>query len=533
VTPPSFVCKNNAMELTVVGDGTADELSVALNGEWAPLLYVATQCWHRELSNQGDLTFLVPYTSCGVSFRDGRFILDLRSKDKMIPLSCPYDLVSGLSVTNQPLPQREPSVYHKPPTGFPTKAIASQIVKEEHGFPFEQLARNAARIPAVHPRSHLLPKLPSLPGSFNLAVNFPFSLPIPTRPAHRDQTSKPVDLTPAPTSTPTPDPTVSSSEFIDNVQNPQPHYVSEQIHQELAAPVTKAPQSEHHYMQYPYTFQKPTSAFSQTEPPEYQPSRMPVPSAAVYQPYGLTQNFPKPNPLQVNSAFASLAPYIPPGYYLCPYYNQHPPVLPQMFQPPVPTQPLLYQKPGYQKPEITRFAPANPAVPPMKGYSEQQMTGAVASSPHDSGSQLFQPAQHFQASQYQPYLYQSSHDRPSSTTPSSLSSLLTPINLQSQTRQYPSYPAFQDARPAQPQYYQKLSQPSVSVQQPWSTSHLPVKSLSQESSPLILASSQTPEHLQYQTGGDQALDLYQRISSHSQYQPSQFPKFPYPALRPE
>ncbi|XP_050967505.1 uncharacterized protein si:ch73-90k17.1 [Labeo rohita] len=522
------------MELTVVGDGTADELSVALNGEWAPLLYVATQCWHREVSSQGDLTFLVPYTSCGVNFRDGRFILDLRSKDKMIPLSCPYDSISGLSLTNQPLPQREPSVYHKSPTGFPTKAIAGQIVKEEHGFLVEQLARNAARTPAVHPRSHLLPKLPSLPGSFNLAVNFPFSLPIPSRPAHRDQTSKPVDLTPAPTPAPTPDPTVSSSEFTDSVQSQLPHYVSEQIHQELAAPVTKAPKSEHHYMQYPYTFQKPVSAFSQTEPSlaqEYQPPRMPVPSAALYQPYGMTQNFPKPNPLHVNPAFASLAPYIPPGYYLCPYYNQHPPVLPQMFQPPVPTQPLLYQKPSYQKPEITPLAPTDPAVPPMKEYSEQQLASAVASSPHDSGSQRFQPTQ------YQPYLYQSSHGRPSSTTPLSPTSQLIPIYLQSQTRQYPPYPAFQDARPAQPQYYQMLNQPSGSVQQPWTTSRLPVKSLPQESRPLTLASSQTPEHLQYQTGGDQALDLYQRsgtgISSPSQYQLSEFPKFPYPALRPE
>lgn len=95
VTPPSVVCKNNAMEMTVVGDGTADKLSVAckywnklsvvtntcglsdmrlspfstVNGEWAPLLYVATECWHREPSNQGELTFSVPYTSCGVNFR--------------------------------------------------------------------------------------------------------------------------------------------------------------------------------------------------------------------------------------------------------------------------------------------------------------------------------------------------------------------------------------------------------------------------------------------------------------------------------
>ncbi|KAG1956171.1 hypothetical protein F2P79_008005 [Pimephales promelas] len=89
-TPPSVVCKNNAMEMTLAGDGRADELSVALNGEWAPLLYVAAECWHRERSYQGQLTFSVPYSSCGVYFRDGHFILVLKSKGQMIPLSSQY-----------------------------------------------------------------------------------------------------------------------------------------------------------------------------------------------------------------------------------------------------------------------------------------------------------------------------------------------------------------------------------------------------------------------------------------------------------
>ncbi|XP_016346580.1 extensin [Sinocyclocheilus anshuiensis] len=547
VTPPSIMCKNNDMELTV-GDGTADELSVALNGEWAPLLYVATQCWHRKRSNQEYLTFLIPYTSCGVTVRDGRSDLEFKLKDKMITLSCPHEPIpvfpvtdSGLSVTNQPLPQREPNVYHKPPTGFPTKAVASQIV-EEQVFPVEQPARNAARTPSRHGRP-LLPRIPSLPGSFNLAVNFPFSLPNPTRTAHRDHlTSKPV--TPAPTYAPTTDPTVPSSEFSSSIQNGPSHVSYEQMQQELADPVTKAPKPESHYMQYPYNFEKPTST-PQTEPspaPEYQLSRVSVPSAALYQWYGSAQNFPKPNPLKVNPAFASLAQYIPPGYFLCSYDNQQLQIHPQMFQPPVPNQPLQYQNPSYQKPDITPLATVNPDTPPMKGYSEHQLTSAVASSSLDSGAPLFQPTQHFQPPQYQQYFYQSSYGRKGSTTPLSPTSPLIPINMQSQTRPYPPYPASQDSRPFQPQYYQKPSQPYGSVQQPWSTSYFPVKGLSQELRPFVSASSQTPEYLQYQTGGDQSPNLYQRsvvhtpgtgISSRSQYQPSQFSKRPYPPLRPE
>uniref|UniRef100_A0A8C2GFH7 Adhesive plaque matrix protein-like n=1 Tax=Cyprinus carpio TaxID=7962 RepID=A0A8C2GFH7_CYPCA len=544
VTPPSITCKNNGMEL-IVGDGTADVLSVALNGEWAPLLYVATQCWHRKLSKQGDLIFLVPYTSCGVTGRDGRSDLKLKLKDKVITLSCPREPIpvfpvkdSGLPLTNQPLPQREPDVYQKPPTGLPTKAIASQIV-EEQAFPVEQPARNAARTPSQH-RSPLLPKIPPLPGSFNLAVNFPFSLPIPTRPPHRDSlTGK--HVTPALTYAPTAEPTVPSSEFSSNTQNGRSHVSYVQMQQEHANPVTKAPKPESHYMQYLYHFEKPSTP-SQTEPypSEYQLSRASVPSAAPYQPYGSAQNFPKPNPLQVNPALASLAQYIPPGYFLCSEDNQQPPIHPQMFQPPVPNQPLQYQNPSYQKPDITPLAPANPDTPPMKGYSEHQLTSDVASSSLYSDTPLYQPTRRFQPPQYQRYFYQSSYDgRQGSTTPLSPTSQLIPINMQSQTR---PNPAFQDSRPIQPQYYQKPSQPYGSIRQPWSTSHFPVKGLSQDSRRFMSASSQTPVYLQYQTGGDQSPNPYLRsvvhtpvtgISSRSQYQPSQFSKLPYPPLRPE
>ncbi len=473
-------------------------------------------------------------------FQEYHFDLDLRLKDKMITLSCPYKQIpvlpvedSRLSMTNQPLPQREPDVYHKPPTGFPTKA--SQVVKEQ-AFPVEQPARNAARSPSLRRRSSLLPDLPSLPGSFNLAVKFPFSLPIPTRHAHRDHlTSKPVALTPEPTSAPTPDPTYSSSEFSSSVQNGQPPVSYEQRQEETAAPVTEAPKSEYHYMQYPYKFEKPASTSSQMEPaPESQLSRGPVSSPALYQLYGSTQNFPKPNLLQVNPAFANLALNIPPGYFLCSYDNQQPPIHPHMSLPSDQNLPLQYQKPSYQKPDIAPLASDNPTVPPMKVYQEQ-LTSAVASRPHDSGMPLFQPAQHFQPSQYQQYLYQSSYGRQSSTTPLSSTSPLIPINLQPQTR---PNPYFQGSRPLQPQYYQKPSQSPGSVQQPWSTSRFPVKELSEQSRPFLSASSQTPEYLQYQTGRHQYLDPYQSsvvhtpgtgTSSHSQYQPS---RFSYPPLRP-
>ncbi|XDV15498.1 hypothetical protein PO909_015573, partial [Leuciscus waleckii] len=518
-TPPSIVCKNNAMEITIVGDGRADELSVALNGEWAPLLYVATECWHREQANQGQLTFSVPYRSCGVNFRDGHVILVLKSKGKMMPLSCPYEPIPmfpvkdpGLSETTQPLPQKQLGVYHKPPTVFP-----SQIVKQVQAFPVEQQQRNVPRSPYLHPRSHWLPKLPSLPGSFNLSVNFPFSLPIQKQPMlfSDHMTSKNVVSTPEiiPQSTfePTPEPTPESTteSTTEPTTEPTPESTPEPISE-----LTPEPEIEHRHprLEPMEQFERPVSQSNPSSGLKYQFSRVPVPSTSLYQPFGSAQNynFPSPDPLQVNPSFASLAQHLPPGYFIC-SYNQKPLALPEMFLPtdPNPAQPLQYQIPSYQKPDITWPAHANPALPPMNVYSQQPLTSAVASNPYGSGSQLFQPSQHH------PHFYQGSYGRQGFTrTPSSPS----PASL------YPSYPAMQDDGLFRPKRVQQR------VQQPLSTSHLPVKRLSQESKPLVLASSRTPEYLEYQTGGAQSLDLYQRpvvdtsgrkISSHSQYPPSQ------------
>ncbi|XP_043092697.1 extensin [Puntigrus tetrazona] len=537
LTPPSMICKNQAMELTVV-DGTADELLVALNGEWAPLLYVATQCWQRELSKQGVLTFSVPYTSCGLTIGEGRYDLDLRLKQKMIKLSCPYEQIpsfpvkdSGPSVSNQPLPQREPNTYHKPQNGFPTKAVSSQVGKKEQAFPVEQPERNAAKSPPLNRRNPSLPKLPSLPGSFNLAVNFPFSLPMPTRNAPRDYlASKPVALSPEPTSALTPNPTDSSSEFSSSVQNQQPP-VSYEKQEEIAAQVTKAPKPEYLYRRYHSKFEKPAPTSPQTKPaaaPEYPLSRGLFSSSALYQTDWSAQNFPKPDPLQEDPVLANLAQYIPPGYFLCSYNNQQPPIDPHRFRLPDPNQQLEYQKPSYQKPDTSPLAPVNPPVPPMKGYLQQQLlAGAVASSPYDSGSPLFQPTPYFQTSPYQQQLYASGYG-----------SQGKPINLQPQTRPYPT---FQDSRPLQPQYYQKPGQSLGSVQQPWSNSPFFDKELTEQSRPFMSASDQTPEYLQYQTSRDQSIDPYRRsvfsasvtdVSSPPQYMPSQLSTFPY-SMRPE
>ncbi|XP_039543113.1 proline-rich extensin-like protein EPR1 [Pimephales promelas] len=521
-TPPSVVCKNNAMEMTLAGDGRADELSVALNGEWAPLLYVAAECWHRERSYQGQLTFSVPYSSCGVYFRDGHFILVLKSKGQMIPLSCPYEPKPGFPVKNpgfsettQPPPQKQLRVYHKEP-----------IV-----FPVEQQQRNLSGSPHLHPRSRWLPKLPSLPslpGSFNLSVNFPFSLPMQKEPVlYRDPTtSKQGVLTPEPVPRPTFKPIIEST--VELTTESTPELTTESATESLPEP-TREPENEHrqsnleqmehdlaaavtippYHVAYPNSFERPASS-RQSRPsfvPKNQFSRVPVPSSSLY-PFGSAQNYNFPDRLKVNPSLDSIAQYLPPGYFIC-SHNPPPPVHPERFLPPVPNplQPLQFQIPSYQKPDITWFAPSNPAVPPMTVYPKP-LTSAVASNPH----QLFQPAQYFQPAEPHLNFYRGSYGPLGSTS-----------TRQSPERLYPSSPALQEDGPSSPKRVQKPGQ------QPWSTSHRPVKKPSQEPKPLVPASRRTPDVLEYLTGGDESLELYQRsfedasgieIPSHSQYRPT-------------
>lgn len=427
----------------------------------------------------------------------------------------------ALSCPNEPIPEY--------PDQDSELSEATQTPLQKPALPVKHQERNEAKAPSLHPRYNLLPKLPSLPGSFNLAVNFPFSLPVPTRPVPpRDTVASTLTQTPALDSG-------STQQLASSVENQKPHVSRGQLEEDLVSPATGASKSQASYMRFPYRVQKPAS-LSQSEPSpaaEYHSSRVPVPSTSPHQPFGSAQNykFPRPNPLQVNPSLATIAQYLPPGYFICTY--EQPRVLPEMFPPRIlsPAQPLQYLKPIYQKPDITQFESANPAAPPMNGYTQQQLPSALASRPHYSGTQHFQPTPQFQPSQHHPHFHQNGYvHQGSTTTPLSPTSPLFPINLQ---RRHLSYPA-QDAGPFNPDYYQK---PSGSVQQPWS-SRLPVTGLFQETKPLVQASSQIPQYLKYQTGADfyrgsVVHNAGRGIISESQYDPSPLSRFPIPPSRPE
>ncbi|XP_055060702.2 uncharacterized protein [Misgurnus anguillicaudatus] len=449
VAPPTAICKRNAMELTVVGEGTADELSVALNGEWAPLLYVATQCWHKEPSSQGRLTFKVPYTSCGINLRDGNFILDVRSKDKMMSLFCPYEPIPVSPVWSTMLPttaqpQKQLVVFQKPPTFLPA-APGSETVKTEQGLrQQERLAVKPSQTPSLQ-SSHRMPnKSPLsslLPGSFNLAVNFPFSVPLPKWQAampHKPHHSKPAFLTPDPTPGPILDPTPFITDPTPFIPDPTPSFIPDPSPSPSPDPTpaptasdSKVPNPQlYPNMQFPYQFQKPDSSLSHIKPysQEYQRVGALVPGAAQYQQLVPAQsaNLPAAYQHKVNEALSTLKRYLPPGYYLCSYDRQKPEVLPQNQQIPIlqPARPFQYPEYGYEKTDIA------PAAPLIKQYSEPQFASPVVDTEESRPVlQPLQPQQYYAASRY------------------------IPISPQSQARPYHHH-GFQDAKPYQPQYYQ-------------------------------------------------------------------------------
>ncbi|TRY92676.1 hypothetical protein DNTS_007717 [Danionella cerebrum] len=183
---PAVGCKNDGMELTI-GDLTPEDLSVLFNGELAPLLYVASQCWRRKRSNMEGLSFWVPYSTCGVNFRDGSFVLDLSYKDEAIPLQCPSDSVvpdnGGIPEGFQQLAQNKPSV---PQSRFPSKVMVAQFTEPSDPVSLQPKDVSSTPAPTPKPMPHWLSKRPSFPGLFNVSVNFPFSVPIPANPVPKE-----------------------------------------------------------------------------------------------------------------------------------------------------------------------------------------------------------------------------------------------------------------------------------------------------------------------------------------------------------
>lgn len=428
--PPSVRCKNGAMEMTVV-HGTAEVLSVAINEKWIPLLDVAANCWQRPHSHKRRHTFSIPYSSCGIHFRDGRHVLHLKSKDKLIVLSCPYDPVFPVQYPGQLLQQGHPG-----PRGFNPKALSSEALKQVYAFAAENQETNAARTLSLQPRSYWLPKMPPLPGNFNLSVSFPFSVPLPKHERLREELIFVPDPTPTPTPTPTPSTTSSYEDISDTDENDQfPNYVSEQMDRDRFAWDNLPP-----YTRYPYKHRRPS---------------------------------------QVNSVLANIAQYLPPGYFICSNNDQEPPVFPPTFLPPILNPAIKNQNPG-----SVRFTPV--PVLPLNEYTDRQITRPVASSVYDSSTSFYQPNRRFQSSQYQPYFYQGSYGyRGSSTGSLAPNAPLIPVNLQSQAN-YPVYPVSQDVRPYQTDGDQSLNSYQGSVFQTHRRRHRPGHLFNFPNSPMNL-----------------------------------------------
>ncbi|TRZ03930.1 hypothetical protein DNTS_029833, partial [Danionella cerebrum] len=147
------------------------------NGQPTPLLYASSKCWQRLESNQGEVTFFVPYAACGVGYKDGRSVLDLKSKEESFALSCPSN---PRFPSPESRPVLKPGFYQEVPNAFPSRALLGR-------YPLDPVD-GVSSVPFLQPKPRWTSRTPSFPSLFNMSVNIPFAIPAPVNTFNRDPT---------------------------------------------------------------------------------------------------------------------------------------------------------------------------------------------------------------------------------------------------------------------------------------------------------------------------------------------------------
>ncbi|KAJ8387538.1 hypothetical protein AAFF_G00152340 [Aldrovandia affinis] len=116
VSPPplSLCCNPFGMTITIGGSGSADEIGVEMDREWRPLTSVALQCGYIMETHPGKVVVSVPFTGCGVTIKDGKHTLSIRSREKESTLSCPF-----LPSAPSPSPALRPTPLPAIPEQYP------------------------------------------------------------------------------------------------------------------------------------------------------------------------------------------------------------------------------------------------------------------------------------------------------------------------------------------------------------------------------------------------------------------------------
>ncbi|KAM8845116.1 uncharacterized protein AB9W97_000414 isoform 2-T2 [Spinachia spinachia] len=101
--PYTLCCSLHGMTVKVKGLHSTEELRVNVRGKWNPLGELADVCGYTVNRRGSEIIIAATFTTCGITVKDGNYIISLQMREKTFTLSCPVSPAEKLSLTHQPV----------------------------------------------------------------------------------------------------------------------------------------------------------------------------------------------------------------------------------------------------------------------------------------------------------------------------------------------------------------------------------------------------------------------------------------------
>uniref|UniRef100_A0A3P9B9I4 Uncharacterized LOC101474050 n=2 Tax=Maylandia zebra TaxID=106582 RepID=A0A3P9B9I4_9CICH len=99
----SLCCSSHGMTVKVHESTPLEKQRVNVRGDWTPLALLAEQCGYTLAKQDADTVIAAPFITCGITEKDGEYILPLQIGKEIFTLACPMSSPEELSVNTQPL----------------------------------------------------------------------------------------------------------------------------------------------------------------------------------------------------------------------------------------------------------------------------------------------------------------------------------------------------------------------------------------------------------------------------------------------
>ncbi|KAM9745035.1 uncharacterized protein ACNS7B_009524 isoform 2-T3 [Menidia menidia] len=103
VEPSSLCCSPHEMTFRVQQPSPTEEPRINVRGEWTPLGPLAEQCGYTLDKQDADTVLSVPFISCVVTVKNGKYTVSLQMGPKIFTLACPVSSIEELPINHQPL----------------------------------------------------------------------------------------------------------------------------------------------------------------------------------------------------------------------------------------------------------------------------------------------------------------------------------------------------------------------------------------------------------------------------------------------